>query len=109
MSAIEQHQVSAAVTPVAGAALAAALIRANLNETIDAYDAHDADATIHVISGTIGTRPAAPTMSDAWYFTTDVPKRLFYSDGASWTEIDYSDGAPVPNQSDMLFLASTRG
>lgn len=107
MASIAGHQVDQAVTPVVGDPLSSAMLRALLNNTIDGYNAHDADPSIHILSGLASSRPAASAVPYNVYLSTDT-LTLAYSDGFSWTPLNYTSANPVPNQADMMFLASTR-
>ncbi len=103
-----QHQVATAITPVAGGALNAATVRAIVNAVKDVLNAHDADRSIHVESGTLANRPVA-SAGVALYLTTDTPKVLYISDGATWTALDFVlTGTAVTAQDQQLFQFSTR-
>lgn len=105
MSSTESHQAIPVSVPIAGDALQASVPRATQNLTIDAYNAHDADAGIHFNSGLLSARPDASALPNGQYFATD-DQQMFFSDGVTWIPWNYTDGSPVPNQADMMFLAT---
>lgn len=105
MAEAGSHQAIPVSVPDIGDGLASATIRATQNDTIDNYNAHDDDPSIHVNSGLLSARPAASAVANSIYLATDT-LQIAFSDGAVWTALDYSNGTPVPNQSDMLFLAT---
>lgn len=105
MAEAGSHQALPVSVPIVGDGLASATIRATQNDTIDNYNAHDEDAAIHNNIGLLSARPAASAVPGAMYLATDT-LQIAFSDGAVWNALDYSNGTPVPNQSDMLFLAT---
>lgn len=105
MAEAGSHQALPVSVPIVGDALASAVVRETQNDTIENYNAHDSDPAIHVNSGLLSARPSAIDVPLSIYFATDTLQASF-SDGSVWIDWDYSDGSPVPNQSDMLFLAT---
>lgn len=85
---VNNHQISAFVTPATGAALESAVVRNNLNAIQAAYVAHDADPGIHLQSGTL---PAAGTAGRKWISATTVGDRVQYrlqfDNGTTWQEV----------------------
>lgn len=86
--------------------IASAQVRANDNANATTLTAHDADATIHIQSSSLASRPAASTAQRVW-ITTDG-KRFYLDSGSVWNEIDYlnkTDGGTVAGAT--TFSAST--
>jgi hypothetical protein len=81
------HQVSPFPSPVAGQDDATVIltVRGNDNAIAGIYNAHDADASIHMNNSTLASRPAAGTAGRIWY-TTDT-NHLYYDSGAAWVLI----------------------
>lgn len=85
---VSSHQINALATPTNGAAVDANVVRDNLNTIRNAYVAHDADAGIHLQSGTL---PAAGTSGRKWVTATTVGSRVQYTlkfdDGTAWQDV----------------------
>ncbi len=78
MAAVGQHQLLTFPSPVNGASsIDANIVRTNDNITATAFNAHDADASIHVQSGTLAARPAT-AVNGATYFCTDTRDTYTY-------------------------------
>ena len=67
MGTVSNHQLSTFTTPVNGTSpIDANQVKGNDNSIKTAYNAHDADTTIHLQSGAVATRPAASTAGQTW-------------------------------------------
>lgn len=64
-------------------------VTANDNALRTKFNTHDADATIHVQSSTLASRPAAGTAGRKWMTRDAGVVRLFYDTGSAWEEIAY--------------------
>jgi len=85
MALVSSHQVKAFVSPFAGPApVSANDVRGNDNILRERFNAHDADSSIHVQSGTLASRPATATAGTVW-IGTDTGVVYFYT-GAAWVE-----------------------
>ncbi|HUT86468.1 MAG TPA: hypothetical protein VMX15_00070 [Candidatus Heimdallarchaeota archaeon] len=84
---VATYQQSAFSTPIAGGALAAAVVLGNDNNLRTAYNSHDADPGIHFQGSTLGARPAASTAGRKWLTTDGL--RLYYDTGSVWSEAAY--------------------
>jgi hypothetical protein len=82
-------QVSAFSSPTNGTSGDADEVRGNDNTIRAAHNTHDADATIHVQSSAIGSRPAAGTAGRVWVTTDSSVPRFWYDNGSTWLEADY--------------------
>lgn len=102
---VEQHQATPVSVPVSGDALTASVVRTTQNATIEQYNAHDADATIHFLSGTLAQRPPAGTPGRK-FVTTDSPRVIYLDTGSGWVVLDYQTGLTVPDQ--YFYLFATR-
>ncbi len=87
VNAFQQAQYT---TPVNGGALDAAVVLSNDNSTRVKHNGHDADATIHVQSSDLASRPAAGVAQRLW-FTTDE-KRLYLDTGSAWVALTIAAG-----------------
>ena len=86
MATVSQHQVSLFPNPVnAAGPIDANIVRSNDNITAVALNAHDADTSIHVQSGTQAQRPATATDGSVWV-STDTSIAYIYTGGA-WVQI----------------------
>lgn len=84
---ISSHQQGAFASPVDGDPGSAAVVLANDNATATTTNAHDADATIHVQSSVLASRPAAGTAQRVWISTDG--KRAYLDNGTTWDELQY--------------------
>jgi hypothetical protein len=102
---ISSHQQAAFTTPVntpgVGDALDANIVRGNDNSLRTTYNAHDADASIHFISGPTASRPSAG-VPDRKYLDTTTG-RLYYDNGSIWSEVGYALGVVPTDQYFYLF------
>lgn len=104
---IAQHQASAVVVPVTGDGLNPATVRATQDATIDTYNDHDADPSIHFLSGALTARPAYnAVVPGTKYVTTDSPRLIYISTASGWVALDYSTTMVVPDQ--YFYLFATR-
>ena len=88
MALLPAHQLSTFSSPTNGASpIDANTVRGNDNSIGTAYNAHDADATIHVQTSTLAARPAFGTVGRVWLTSDGL--RAYYDTGAAWTEINY--------------------
>jgi hypothetical protein len=88
MAIVGSHQQAAFTIPVNGTSpVDADEVRLNDNATVTQYNAHDADATIHVQSSTIAARPLAGTTGRVWATTDTGEYRWWYDDGSAWYEM----------------------
>lgn len=84
---VSSNQQGAFTTPVNGASGDAAVVLGNDNALRLKYNAHDADATVHVQSSVLASRPAAGTAGRFWWTSDGL--RLYYDTGAAWSEVAY--------------------
>lgn len=84
---ISQHQQSAFTTPINGANADASVVLSNDNTLRTAYNAHDADAGVHLQSSTAAGKPAASVAGRKW-MTSDT-LRIYYDSGSAWNEAGY--------------------
>jgi hypothetical protein len=84
---VNSRQQGAYATPVEGGALDASVVLGNDNTTRVTYNGHDADATIHVQSSTLASRPAAGTAQRFWVTTDGL--RAYVDSGLVWGELAY--------------------
>lgn len=85
MALVASHQIKAFVSPFPGPApVSANDVRGNDNILRTQFNAHDADSSIHVQSGTLASRPATATAGTLW-IGTDTGVVYFYT-GAAWVE-----------------------
>jgi len=103
---VSQHQAVPVVIPVAGDGLASAVPRATQTATIASYNDHDADGTIHALSGTLAQRPAFGTAGRK-YTTTDSPRQVWLDTGTAWVQLDYASSS-VTNSDALFYLFATR-
>lgn len=78
------HTVKTFPTPLVGGAIDPNVVRGNDNTLRAAFNAHDADASIHVQSGTFANRPAT-SVEGATYFCTDTQDTYSYTGGV-WVQ-----------------------
>lgn len=86
---VSQYQQGAFTTPVDGTTAAASEVLSNDNSTRTKHNSHDADATIHVQSSAVASRPAAGTAERKWMSTDTNAPRLWWDSGSAWHEVDY--------------------
>ena len=85
MAAVGSHQTRTFSSPVLSAAgVDANVVRGNDNVLLTALNAHDADASIHIQSGTLAARPAS-LAEGSTYFCTDTQDTYTYS-GGGWVQ-----------------------
>ena len=90
MGTVNQHQLSAFSSPVNGTTpIDANVVRGNANTIVTAYNAHDADTTIHLQNGAMASRPAASTAGQMWLATDSGAVFLTLDTGSAWVDIDY--------------------
>lgn len=92
MGTVSGHQLSTFTTPVnATSPIDANEVRGNDNSIGVSYNAHDADATIHLQTGAVASRPAASTAGAGatWLASDTGAIYLWYSDGSAWAEANY--------------------
>lgn len=87
-SFVDQHQLSSYATPVAGGALAASVVLSNDNTTVTGYNAHDADATIHVQDSTLASKPAASVTGRKWMTVDSSAVALYFDTGGAWLPLN---------------------
>lgn len=87
MPLVQSYQQGAFVTPVNGGSGDAAVVLGNDNAVRLKFNSHDADASIHVQSSVLASRPAAGTAGRFW--VTSDGLRLYYDTGSVWTEVAY--------------------
>lgn len=86
MAAVGQHQLLTFPSPVNGAnSIDANTVRTNDNITATAFNAHDADTSIHVQSGLLAARPVTATEGSV-YVGTDTLFMYIYTSGA-WSRV----------------------
>lgn len=84
---VGQNQQGVFSSPVNGQQGDAAVVLSNDNATRIKHNLHDADATIHVQSSVLASRPAAGTAGRFW--VTSDGLRCFFDSGAAWLEVAY--------------------
>ena len=90
MGTVSNHQLSTFTTPVNGTSpIDANQVKGNDNSIKTAYNAHDADTTIHLQSGAVATRPAASTAGQTWLATDSSAVYLWLDNGSTWVEANY--------------------
>ena len=83
---VGQHQTNVFPSPVnSGTALDANTVRTNDNITVSALNAHDADTSIHMQSGLLAARPAAPAEGSVYVGTDTLLMYIFT--GGSWSQV----------------------
>lgn len=92
---VGQHPCASFSTPQRNDPLDADVVRSNDNTLRSAYTDHDTDPGIHVQSSDLSARPAASYYGAGtkWINTdtaTNVPRRLWVSDGTNWHEVSSS-------------------
>ncbi len=87
MGLIGQNQQTSFTSPANGESpIDGDVVRTNDNALVTKHNAHDADATIHVQTGTLASRPAAGT---AYALYVDENRRVYVDNGSAWTEVPY--------------------
>lgn len=82
---VNQYQQSAFTSPVNGDALDASVPLSNDNAVRGKHNSHDADATIHIQSSDLASRPAAGTPQRAWWTTDEF--RVYFDYGGAWNPL----------------------
>jgi len=93
---VANWQQGAFSSPANGQAGDASVVLGNDNAVRSKHNSHDADATIHVQSSVLASRPGAGTAQRVWV-TTDG-KRAYIDSGTGWDELAYlslADGGTV--------------
>lgn len=88
---VSQHQQTSFAVPANGNAGDATVVLGNDNATVTSYNAHDADATIHVQSSTAAVFAATPagTAGRKWMTNNTGAVYLYYDTGNAWVEANY--------------------
>lgn len=87
MGTIAQNQQTTFSSPQNGdSPIDADVVRTNDNALVAKHNAHDADATLHVQTGLLASRPAASTPYAMWL---DENRRLYVDNGSAWNEVPY--------------------
>lgn len=91
MSTVPRHTIKTFTAPVNTSAgtVDANIVRTNDNITGVAFNAHDADATIHVQSSTLASRPAAGVAGRLWATTNTGEVTWWYDTGSAWVAFGY--------------------
>ena len=81
------HQIAPFPSPVTGQdePTVTNTVRGNDNAIATIYNAHDADAAIHMHSSILADRPAASSLGRIWYVSDT--NHLYYDNGVSWVLI----------------------
>lgn len=87
MPLVGSHQQGAFSTPTNGQPTDASVVLSNDNANRTTTNAHDADATIHIQSSVLASRPAAGTAQRVWITTDGL--RAYVDSGSVWNELDY--------------------
>lgn len=82
---ISQYQQTAFVNPQNGQNGDATIVLSNDNATRGKHNSHDADATIHVQSSDLATRPTAGVPQRVWWTTDEF--RLYFDFGGVWNPL----------------------
>ena len=86
MATVGQHQTGIFPNPVNSArAVDANTVRTNDNITVNALNAHDSDASIHIQSGLLAARPVAPAEGSVYVGTDTLFMYIFT--GGSWSRV----------------------
>lgn len=99
---VGEHLITSAYSqPAPNDPLDATVVTGNDNNTRTFHNAHDNDATIHLQSSALGSRPAAGTLGRKWVATTTVGgtavASLAYDTGSAWvtdTTFAVTNGQP---------------
>lgn len=88
MAVVSSHQVGVFVRPVnrVDGRVDANEVRGQDNVMGKYFNAHDADATVHVQSSPLADRPAAGVTGRLWV-TTDAPLTLWLDTGSAWVTL----------------------
>ena len=88
MASVGGNQVRPFVSPMVGQPITANDVRGNDNVLRERFNAHDADPTIHIQSGTLANRPA--TLPDgSTYFATDT-QDAYTRIGGVWVQTTWA-------------------
>lgn len=86
MAQVGSHQQATFTIPINGTSpVDADEVRLNDNAMATSYNAHDADATLHVQSSALALRPSAGTAGRLWFVTDD--QQLYYDTGTTWVTL----------------------
>ena len=99
MALVGSHTISPFPGPVVGPPVNATIVRGNDNITQAAFNAHDLDATVHVQSSDLASRPAAGVAGRTWVTNDSGTYEHWYDDGTNWQRvygIDYERGTWTP-------------
>lgn len=88
MPLIATHQVNTFPSPVVGKPIDPNVVRGNDNTLRSAFNAHDANAAIHMQSGTLATRPAT-SADGSTYFCTDT-RDTYTMVAGSWVQSSWA-------------------
>ena len=88
MGLIAQNQQTPFTSPSNGdSPIDADTVKGNDNSLVAKHNTHDADATVHVQTGLLASRPSAST---PYAMYLDENKRLYVDNGATWAEVPYA-------------------
>ena len=91
MGVVGSHQQGVLTVPLNGTSpVNANTVRANDNAIADQHNAHDADATIHVQTSDLVSRPAPAVAGRLWFVTDNL--RLYYDTGSAWVDLTIDAG-----------------
>jgi len=86
MPIVGSHQQAPVTIPINGTSpIDAQEVRLNDNAIIGNYNDHDGDATIHVQSSPLASRPLAGVAGRLWLVTDD--QQLYYDTGTAWVSL----------------------
>ena len=86
---VGQYQQGTFTAPTNGTTTDADDVRGNDNDMRTVHNSHDADPGVHFQSSTLAARPGAGTAGAGAKWLTSDGLRLYYSNGATWSEIAY--------------------
>lgn len=104
---INQYQQTAFSTPINGAVADATVVLGNDNAVRTKHNSHDADATIHLQSSILSSRPGASIAQRVW-LTTDE-RRIYVDSGTAWSEVAYLSTAGGTVTGAVAFSAGITG
>lgn len=109
MSSLGQHPGPVITTPVNTGPLDADVVRGHLQGLAAPLTAHDADRSIHVLSGLLAARPAAG-VEGSLYIQTDYGGSgnvLWYDNGSTWEAFDFAVAAHTHAFADLTAKPTT--